>query len=56
MYTSDHYNYVYVSQAVAVVVFDVLLLIVKLSVWVESQPNALVYKLVYVPDVVSHKP
>ena len=39
-------DHVYVSQAVAVVVFDVLLLIVKLRVWVESQPDALVYTLV----------
>ena len=40
------------SHAVAEDVLVVLLLIVKLSVCVLSQPAALVYTLVYAPDVV----
>ena len=40
------------SQAVALLVLVVLLLIVKLRVCVLSHPAALVYTLVYAPDVV----
>ena len=40
------------SQAVAELVDVLELLMVRVNVWVESQPAALVYTLVYTPDVV----
>ena len=52
VYVAPSTDQVYVSQAVAVVVFDVLLFIVSTKVCVLSQPEALVNTWAYEPLVV----